>query len=272
VAELTRQEDRYEIVIEIGETPVRLCTTDADFLAMLENRYEGFVSCCEGPAEFEFAIELAEPGSGDADDDVSVTWQGGQWSIRRGDFQAELNPESRCGTVRQTANPYSIDAVLRILHSLLLAKEGGFLVHAASAVRNGKAYLFAGASGAGKTTIARLAPPDATLLTDEISYIRKRETGYATFGTPFTGELAKLGENISAPLAAVYVLEKGSENHIEAISVAEAGRALLSNVLFFADDAHLVHSVFRSACEFVGKVEVARLTFLPDASVWEMLS
>jgi ABC-type iron transport system FetAB ATPase subunit len=72
--------------------------------------------------------------------------------------------------------------VLRILHTLLLAAEGGFLVHAASAVRNGRAFLFAGLSGAGKTTIAGLAPPDATLLTDEISYVRKLDDHYYAFG------------------------------------------------------------------------------------------
>ena len=63
------------------------------------------------------------------------------------------------GIFVQSANPYSIDAALRIIHSLILARQGGLLVHAASAVRNGKAFLFAGVSGAGKTTISRLAPP-----------------------------------------------------------------------------------------------------------------
>ena len=95
------------------------------------------------------------------------------------------------GEIRQSANPYSIDAALRILHSLILARQGGLLVHAASAVRNGRAFLFAGVSGAGKTTISRLAPADVTLLTDEISYLRRNGQGYVAYGTPFrrrTGE------------------------------------------------------------------------------------
>ncbi len=63
--------------------------------------------------------------------------------------------------------------------------------------------------GAGKTTISRLAPPDANLLTDEISYLRPAARGYRAYGTPFAGELARPGENLSAPLAALYFLEKG---------------------------------------------------------------
>ena len=144
-------------------------------------------------------MELDPPALIDPDIDVSVTCHAGRWFLSRGDFRAEWDPAARRGSIRQSANPYSIDAVLRIVHTLLLAKQGGFLLHSASAVRNGKAFLFAGVSGAGKTTISRLAPPDATLLTDEISYVRKLDgsadasgkAGYAAYGTPFTREWAE---------------------------------------------------------------------------------
>ena len=207
----------------------------------------------------------------DPDADVSVTHHSGRWCLERGDFRAEWNPASRTGWIRQTANPYSIDAVLRIVHTLVLARQGGFLLHSASAIRNGKAFLFAGVSEAGKTTISRLAPPDVTLLTDEISYVRKQEAGYVAYGTPFTGELAKLGENVSAPIAALYLLAKGPENRIEPISPGEAARSLLANLLFFAEDEELVQSTFHSAFEFVSRVPVSRLTFVPDARVWELI-
>ncbi len=206
-----------------------------------------------------------------ADADVRVFRDGRQWRLERGDFRAEWDPVTRRGRIRQSANPYSIDTVLRIVHTLVLAREGGFLVHAASAVRNGKAYLFAGVSGAGKTTISRLAPPDADLLTDEISYVRKEADGYFAYGTPFAGELAKAGENLRAPLGAVYLLAQGPENRIEDLGAAEAARGLLTNILFFAEDAELVQAVFRSALEFVERVPVRRLTFVPDARVWELI-
>src|SRR5439155_724450 len=173
------------------------------------------------------------------------------WVLRRSDL---VVPALRRGRIRQSANPYSIDAVLRIVHSLVLAGQGGMLVHAASAVRNGRAFLFAGVSGAGKTTISRLAPPDATLLTDEISYLRREGAGYTAYGTPFAGELGKPGENIRAPLAALYLLAKGRGNTIEPVGATEAARALLESILFFAHDSELVGRVFESACELVSRV------------------
>jgi hypothetical protein len=222
-------------------------------------------------AEIEFDVQLTPPNSPDPYAPVSVTHRLGRWTFERGDFRAEWKPASRTGWIRQTANPYSIDAVLRIVHTLVLARQGGFLMHSASAIRNGKAFLFAGVSEAGKTTISRLAPPDATLLTDEISYVRKQEAGYVAYGTPFTGELAKLGENVSAPIAALYLLAKGAENRIDRISPGEAARSLLANLLFFAEDEELVQSTFHSAFEFVSRVPVSRLTFVPDARVWELI-
>jgi hypothetical protein len=264
------QIERYSTVIAIGDVAIRLNTIDADFLEMLHQRYAGFVSA-EMTADFDLDVDLLPSTFRGSDVDLSVTQRSGRWVLDRGDFRAEWEPATRHGSLRQTANPYSIDAVLRIVHTLVLAKEGGFLLHSASAVRNGKAFLFAGVSGAGKTTISRLAPPDATLLTDEISYVRRRNNDYVAFGTPFTGELAKLGENCSAPVAALYLLAQGPENRIEPLGTADAARGLLANMLFFAEDHELVHCAFQAACNFVDRVPVHSLTFVPDATVWELI-
>jgi hypothetical protein len=269
---------QFDVGIEIGGIGVRVRTDDPSFVCLLERRYAGFVGRAER-AEFQLDVNLTAPTGIDPEEDVRVERGAcGMWSLVRGDFRAEWDARLGSGRIRQTANPYSIDAVLRIVHSLVLAQQGGFLLHAASAVRNGRAFLFTGRSGAGKTTISRLAPPDATLLTDEISYVRRAdgdsagaEAGYVAYGTPFTGELAKLGENVKAPIAALYLLAQGPENRIEPVSEAEASRALLGNILFFAKDAELVAKVFQAACEFVARVPVSRLTFRADASVWEMV-
>jgi len=332
---------QFELCIEIGEIPILVHTDSAEFASLLQDRYGKFVvgwraagdptsealgrggkqamqSAVEngrGPASaacrvsnfqfpvsaFELDVELFPPGLMSDAEEARVRLESGRWVMERGDFRAECDPVRRRGWVRQSANPYSIDAVLRMLHSLILARDGGFLVHAASAVRNGRAFLFAGVSGAGKTTISRLAPPDVVLLTDEISYVRGfriQESGvrspktevrnpkspapnpkseiqnpksYEAFGTPFAGELARIGENLRAPIAALYLLGQGAGNTIQDVSQAEAVRALLQNILFFAQDDDLGQLVFQTAFEFVSCVPVRRLVFAPDARAWDLI-
>jgi hypothetical protein len=258
------------VSIEIGGMAIALRTQDPSFHRLIESRYTGFVGTSPA-SHLEFDIDLCEPAESAVDEDLEVKVEDGEWLLKRGDFRARWNPETRQGRIRQACSPYAIDSVLRIVHSLILARQGGFLVHAASAIRGGKAFLFSGVSGAGKTTISRLAPLDATLLTDEISYVRREGTRYIAFGTPFAGELARVGENCSAPLSALFLLEKGSQNRIEPAGPSEALRRLLRNILFFADDPELVKLVFQSACEFASLVPIHRLVFVPDQRVWDII-
>jgi hypothetical protein len=252
--------------VEIGGIPIALSTCDDGFLDLLRQRYIGFLSSSSPEFKLEFDLTSTVPVS---DDDVRVRREGDEWLIERGDFHARWDPRSGRGSVRQNANPYSLDSVLRILHSLILAERGGFLLHAASAISDGRACLFSGVSGAGKTTMTRLAPPDVTLLTDEISYLRPNAEGYSAFGTPFAGELARAGENCTAPVSALFFLEKGPENRVHELSSAEAVRRLMRNILFFAEDRGLVEKLLATACEFVARVPIRRLTFYPDARVWD---
>ncbi len=257
---------RPSACVEIGGIPIALATSDAHFLDLLRQRYDGFLSSSRPEFELEFDLISTLPAS---DDEVRVRRRGDEWLLERGDFHARWDPRTGQGRVRQDANPYSLDSVLRIVHSLILAERGGFLLHAASAICDGRAYLFSGVSGAGKTTLTRLAPADITLLTDEISYLRPSDDGYRAFGTPFAGELAKSGENCAAPVSALFFLEQGPENWVEELPSADAVRRLMRNILFFAEDRRLVEKLFASACDFVARVPIRRLTFYPDARVWD---
>jgi hypothetical protein len=260
-----------DVVVDVGDMPVRLTTSDAHLLDLLRRRYAGFLSSTTAAA-YEFEIVIVSPGEFCADADVAVRVHDGKWSLRRGDFRAEWDCRTRRGWIQQTVNPYSVDSVLRIVHTLLLASRGGFLLHAASGIRDGRAFVFTGRSGAGKTTIARLAPPDATLLSDEISYLRYIDHKYVAFGTPFAGELAASGEPVSAAVHAIYQLAWGDRHHLERLGESDAVRALMRNILFFVDDAELTGQVFQTACHLAANVPVYRLTFTPDAGVWDAVA
>ncbi len=113
-----------EVVIEIGRIPVQVCSESSEFLQMIAERYSGFVNPNARPV-FELDVDLVPPGRITEEEDLSVRFDSGRWLIERGDLRAEWEPASRHGRIIQSPNPYSIDAALRIIHSLILAEEGG---------------------------------------------------------------------------------------------------------------------------------------------------
>ena len=83
--------------------------------------------------------------------------------------------------------------------------------------------------------------------------------------------MAKVGDNVSAPIGALYFLKKGTANKMVPGNVAEATRRLMQNILFFAEDEELVERVFAAACEFTAHVPAYRLEFVPDERVWGLI-
>ena len=116
------------------------------------------------------------------------------------------------------ANPvrYPLDQIL-LIHCLV---GKGILIHAAGIVVEGKGCLFAGPSGAGKTTISDLYQnmSQNTILSDDRMVIRKPGHDFLMYGTPWPGE-AGIAVNKSAALHGIFFLKHGNENHIKELSL-----------------------------------------------------
>lgn len=261
--------------IEIGGTPTAFQFQHAAFLELLKGRYARYLTSRE--SRFNFTVEVSSTFASDPDAEMKVTIDGDSCHAQRGDFRAQWDLTTGKGIVTlRTPSLYAVDSLLRIVHSIFLAHSSqpsaaGFLLHSASAIRNRRAFLFSGLSGAGKTTISRLAPHDVALLTDEISYVRRNGDEFSASGTPFAGELGAPGENQSGPVVALYFLEKGPENQIAPIAPADASRRLLRNILFLTHNKPFVDRIFRAACDFVSLVPTHRLIFVPDQRVWDII-
>jgi hypothetical protein len=262
-----------EVSLEIAGLRTGILTRDPEVAGIVRERYKGFVSAGTSAETPGWRIEMKAAPTLSLADDVVVRSDGQptRFQVTRGDLTGTVDLGKRRGTVSLAkANEFSIDTFLRIVYSLALVDAGGLVVHAASLIRHGRAFLFCGRSGSGKTTIARLSR-DATLLSDELSIVRITERRACCYGTPFWGELARAGEDRAAPLHAIYFLRQASGHAVEAIGPRHALERLLPNVLFFAREAHLTARVLDIAAGLVEAVPCFDLSFRLDAGFWEVI-
>ena len=101
-----------------------------------------------------------------------------------------------------------MEAAAQFYHQML--KFGGFYLHSSAVVRDGKAYLFSGQSGMGKSTHTRLWQEvfggDTRVINDDKPALRCIDGIWYAYGTPFCG---KDGININerVPLAGICFLK-----------------------------------------------------------------
>lgn len=94
------------------------------------------------------------------------------------------------------------------------------LFHGSTVAVDGKAFLFAAKSGTGKSTHTRLwrqaYGSRAVMVNDDKPFLELKGSGVTAHGAPWSGKHG-LDTNISVPLAAICILERGAENRIQRI-------------------------------------------------------
>ena len=128
-----------------------------------------------------------------------------------------------------------LESLARVAVATAAPYAGGLLVHGAALIAPAgeRALLFVGASGAGKTTLARRLPA-WTVLADDTVWLGRAAGAWEVAGTPFAGKerLPRSGQR--APLAAVVVLAPRLPLALEVLGPAAAFGALVGRVMGFA--------------------------------------
>jgi hypothetical protein len=152
------------------------------------------------------------------------------------------------------------------------ASRGGALVHAASAVRNGKGYLFYGESGAGKSTFAEVNRR-GVIVSDDLSLVLPGEGGRAELaGSPFRGTYEE-GEPVRGrfPLAAAFRLVQGERAEVVRVPRVLAFGQLVGNLAFLAEGFDARPDLFASVERVFAAVPLFHLRFRKDDSYWDAL-
>jgi hypothetical protein len=148
-----------------------------------------------------------------------------------------------------------------------LPREGGFEVHASAAVIDGRAAVFCGVSGAGKTTISRLIARHtrgALVLSDDRVALRPRAGRFWAWGTPWHGS-GRFALPDKAPLGAVFVLEQARVSRAERLAEGAPARLFARSFPPPWDPAGLL-AVLEACGRLCARTPVFHLRFRRDRS------
>jgi hypothetical protein len=150
---------------------------------------------------------------------------------------------------------------------------GGVLLHSAAISRDGGGYLFVGHSGAGKTTLSRLALAAGwEVLSDDMNAVVLDQQGYRVAQLPFAGDLGQTAVfGGVCRLRGIYTLEQGEDHRIDTLSPASAIARLLGSSPVVNQDPFRCDLLLSILSHLQSRVPVRQLTFSRDPGFLRVL-
>jgi len=169
-------------------------------------------------------------------------------------------------------NPVLLRFALWMALSMLSASSKMVLIHSSVIVHQGKAVLFLGESGTGKSTHTRLwlkHIPDSHLLNDDSPILAVVDGKPMVYGSPWSGK-THCYHQLCFPLAAAVRLSQAPYNKIRHLSIVEAFSSMHPSCPpALAQDEKFQDMVVDMLSDVLAEVPVFHLECLPDeAAAW----
>ena len=140
------------------------------------------------------------------------------------------------------------------------------MFHGCGVDDNGEGFLFLGASGQGKSTMAWLWKKQGITLSDERVIVREVDGQLLLFGTPWHSSHPEVA-NISVPLKKIFFLNHGPHNRVERKSAIEASAGLFSRSYPTHWDKQCLSNTLAFCEKLISQVPCYDLYFVPDREV-----
>ena len=167
------------------------------------------------------------------------------------------------------ADPHLGDALsslLRIVYAQAIIPHCAVSLHAAAVCNRGRAYLFMGRSGTGKSTHASLwleHIAGTSLLNDDNPTVRIMQGEARAYGTPWSGK-TPCYKNADYPIAGMVRLRQAEHNAFCRQEGAEAFVAIYPGCSLIAQDERLRNCLYDTLAMLAGTVIVGTLDCTPD--------
>jgi hypothetical protein len=262
----TRAFDPFRLPEDLGrevlccietETPL-VDWKDSPDIAVLDEFPVEDIACTFARHAGGYAFRMEMPSG-----EVSLLWQ------ERGNDVMQSNI-----ALNQEPDPTAMRFMMWIGWGLAMLPAWAVAVHSSVIVHGGRAVMFLGESGTGKSTHTRLwlkYIADSELLNDDSPIVRSLEGVPTVFGSPWSGK-TPCYHNRHFPIAAVVRLSQAPHNQITRLSRLQALGALLPSCPpQFARGERLMDGLVAVISSVIGSVPVYHLECLPDQAAAELV-
>lgn len=153
----------------------------------------------------------------------------------------------------------------------IFLRHNALLLHSSAVRLGGRAVLFCGAPGAGKSTQAALWEQlmGAEIINGDRCVVAQRPDGFYGCGSPYCGS-SGIRRPIDAPIAGIVLLKKSAENVLRSVRPGEAFRRLLRELTVNCYDQEFMDRFLEILSVLVLKVPVFELSCRPDTEAVQL--
>jgi hypothetical protein len=205
------------------------------------------------------------------DYNVDIMKDNNQILYRRADYVIKVDSDFKTAFVSVHDELALKHALMNLFSSFIVYHNWGLVIHSSCVIENGKAHIFAGQSGAGKSTAAKLSYP-RNLLSDEATLVKITKADVQIYNSPFRSEIEADSFSGNLSLASVQILFQAIQNKRERVAKSDALFQLMDKVFFWPQSQEETSRIMKLLTLLVRQVPVYELHFQKNNSFWELIS
>lgn len=263
-------------VLQIAEHQVHITTESESAERWIRDMFQVEPQACASDGQEEGGADLAihvtaDYGTSFVDYQVDITHGPNQVVYRRADYQMTCS-DLYAHTDLAIHDYLALKHALITLYSAYLAdRQWGLVIHSSCVVDAARGYVFAGHSGQGKSTVARLSQP-RPIFSDEASLVKIDSDGIYVFDSPFRTALMSQFSATPMPLKGIYLLRQSHNIQRNTLPLATAMTGLMERTFYWAHDNAETTKVVKMQKYLLQHVPIYELEFQKNDLFWEVVS